>query len=206
MERTILHVDINNCYASIECLHNPSLCGRPVAVGGNAQERHGIILAKNYQAKDFGVAVGQTLWEAKEKCPELVILPPNYDLYFKYSGYIREIFNMYTDMVEPFGIDEAWLDVSDSRLLFGGGSEIAEEIRSRVKRELGVTVSIGISFNKVFAKLGSDMKKPDAITVLSRNNYKQLAWPLPVENLLYVGSATKTKLYSKGIRDRKSVV
>lgn len=200
MERTILHVDINNCYASIECLHNPSLCGRPVAVGGNAQERHGIILAKNYQAKDFGVAVGQTLWEAKEKCPELVILPPNYDLYFKYSGYIREIFNMYTDMVEPFGIDEAWLDVSDSRLLFGGGSEIAEEIRSRVKRELGVTVSIGISFNKVFAKLGSDMKKPDAITVLSRNNYKQLAWPLPVENLLYVGSATKTKLYSKGIR------
>ena len=108
MERTILHVDINNCYASIECLHNPSLAGKPVAVGGNAEERHGIILAKNYQARDYGVKVGQALWEAREKCPNLIILPPNYELYLKYSGYIREIFNLYTDMVEPFGIDEAW--------------------------------------------------------------------------------------------------
>lgn len=200
MERTILHVDINNCYASIECLHNPSLAGKPVAVGGNAEERHGIILAKNYQARDYGVKVGQALWEAREKCPNLIILPPNYELYLKYSGYIREIFNLYTDMVEPFGIDEAWLDVSGSRLLFGSGPKIADEIRRRVKSELGVTVSVGVSFNKVFAKLGSDMKKPDAVTVLDRNNYKQLVWPLPVGDLLYVGSATKRKLYSKGVR------
>lgn len=200
MERTILHVDINNCYASIECLHHPSLAGKPVAVGGNAAERHGIILAKNYQARDFGVKVGQPLWEAREKCPNLIILPPNYDLYLKYSNYIKEIFNLYTDMVEPFGIDEAWLDVSGSRLLFGGGPEIAEKIRRKVKSELGVTVSIGVSFNKVFAKLGSDMKKPDAITVLSRHNYKRLIWPLPIENLLYVGNATKKKLNGKGIR------
>lgn len=200
MERTILHVDINNCYASIECLHNPSLAGKPVAVGGSVEERHGIILAKNYQARDFGVKVGQTLWEAREKCPELIVLPPNYELYLKYSQYIREIFNIYTDMVEPFGIDEAWLDVSGSRALFGSGCSIAEEIRQRVKSELGVTVSIGVSFNKVFAKLGSDMKKPDAITILDRSNYKALVWPLPVQDLLYVGSATKRKLYDKGIR------
>lgn len=200
MERTILHVDINNCYASIECLHNPELAGKAVAVGGDVQARRGIILAKNYKAKDYGVQVGQALWEARQKCPELVIVPPNYPLYLKYAQYIRKIFVSYTDMVEPFGIDEAWLDVSGSRELFGEGRKIAEDIRMRVKNELGVTVSIGVSFNKVFAKLGSDIKKPDAITILDKQHYQKLIYPLPVENLLYVGKATQRKLYDRGVR------
>lgn len=200
MERTILHVDINNCYASIECLHNPKLAGKPVAVGGDVQARRGIILAKNYKAKDYGVQVGQALWEARQKCPELVIVPPNYALYLKYARYIRDIFASYTDMVEPFGMDEAWLDVSGSLSLFGKGEKIAEDIRRRVKSELGVTVSIGVSFNKIFAKLGSDIKKPDAVTVLDKQHYQKLIYPLPVENLLYVGKATQRKLYDRGVR------
>lgn len=197
-QRSILHVDINNCYASIEILHHPKLHGHPVAVGGDVSARHGIILAKDYIAKKHGVQVGQALWEAKQLCPNLIIVPPNYDLYLRVSRLLRNIFLDYTDQVEPFGLDEAWLDVTGSKLL-GTGEEIAEEIRERVKKELGISVSIGVSFNKIFAKLGSDMKKPDAITVITKENYQEIVWPLPAQDLLGVGSATKKKLYSMGV-------
>lgn len=199
MERAILHVDMNACYASIECLHNPEIRELPVAVGGDVEARHGIILAKNQLAKKYGVTTGEALWQAKQKCPKLVIIKPHYDLYLRFSSLAREIYMSYTDQVEPFGLDECWLDVSGSTHLFGSGEAIADEIRERVKSELGITVSVGVSFNKVFAKLGSDMKKPDAVTVLTRENYKERVWPLPVSDLLYVGRATTRKLNSYGI-------
>ena len=197
--RAILHVDMNNFYASVECLHNPSLRGKAVAVGGDVEARHGIILAKNYEAKAFGIKTGETLWQARLKCPSLVIVPPHYDRYLRFSRLAREIYNEYTDQVEPFGLDECWLDVTGSQRIKGEAAQIAEEIRGRVKDELGVTVSIGVSYNKVFSKLGSDMKKPDAITTLTHENYRELAWPLPAEDLLYVGPATKRKLYLRGV-------
>ena len=197
--RAILHVDMNNFYASVECLHNPSLRGKPVAVGGDVEARHGIILAKNYQAKAYGIKTGEALWQARQKCPGLVIVPPHYDRYLRFSRLAREIYDGYTDQVEPFGLDECWLDVTGSRRIRGEATQIAEEIRERVKEELGVTVSIGVSYNKVFAKLGSDIKKPDAVTVLTPENYRERAWPLPAEELLYVGPATKRKLYLRGV-------
>ena len=197
--RTILHADINNCYASIEILHHPKLRGHPVAVGGDVEARHGIILAKDYIAKEYGVKVGQALWEARQLCPQLIIVPPNYRLYLRVSGLMRKIFEDYTDQIEPFGLDESWLDVTGSIGILGSGETIAEEIRRRVKKELGVTVSIGVSFNKIFAKLGSDMKKPDAITVISRENFQEKVWPLPAEDLLGVGHATKRKMHNMGI-------
>ena len=197
--RTILHVDVNNCYASIEICFRPELRGKPVAVGGDVEARHGIILAKSQEAKKFGVQTGEALWQAKQKCPGLIILPPNFPLYLHYSRRLREIFNSYTDQVEPFGLDECWLDVTGSTHLFGSGPVIAETIRQRVKKELGVTVSIGVSWNKIFAKLGSDMKKPDAVTVITGDDFKQKVWPLPASDLLYVGRATARKLYSRGI-------
>lgn len=199
MERTILHVDMNACYASIECLHNPSIRDLPVAVGGDVEARHGIILAKNQQAKRYGVITGEALWQARQKCPRLVIIKPHYDLYLRFSAMARAIYSSYTDQVESFGLDECWLDISGSTHLFGDGATIAEEIRERVKRELGITVSIGVSYNKVFAKLGSDLKKPDAVTVLTQENYRERVWPLPVADLLYVGRATARKLNGYGI-------
>ena len=198
-ERTILHVDMNGCYASIECFHNPSIRALPVAVGGNVEARHGIILAKNENAKKYGIKTGEALWQAREKCPGLVIVQPHYDLYLRYSRLARRIYGDYSDQVEPFGLDEAWVDVTESRHLRGSGMEIGEEIRQRVKDELGVTVSVGVSFNKVFAKLGSDYKKPDAVTEFTRQNFKERVWPLAAEELLYVGPATKKKLYDRGI-------
>ena len=198
-ERCILHVDINNCYASIETLHRPELRGKPVAVGGDVEARHGIILAKSNEAKKYGVKTGEALWQARQKCPNLIILKPDYALYLRFSRLIRGLFSAYTDQVEPFGLDEAWLDVTGSTHLFGTGVKIAEDIRQRVKKELGVTVSVGASFNKIFAKLGSDMKKPDAVTVITREDYKQKVWPLPAEELLYVGRATQRKLNSRCI-------
>lgn len=199
MDRSILHCDCNSFYASVEALHRPSLRDKPLAVGGDVEQRHGIILAKNDIAKRYQIKTGEALWQARQKCPDLVIVPPNYPLYLRYSKLCREIFMEYTPQVEPFGIDEAWLDVTGSTGIFGGGPQIAEEIRRRIRYELGITVSIGVSFNKIFAKLGSDCKKPDAVTVISRDNYKDVAWPLPASDLLYVGPATRRKLASRYI-------
>lgn len=197
MDRSILHVDINNCYASIECRLNPALKGKCVAVSGNVEERHGIILAKNEAAKAMGVKTGETIWQAKLKCPELVTVPPHYDIYLRFSQAAHKIYDRYTDRIEPFGIDECWLDVTCTRRNI---KEVADEIRETVKKELGITVSVGASFNKIFAKLGSDMKKPDGTTVIGRNDFKEKIWCLPVSDLLYVGRSTARKLASKGIK------
>lgn len=188
-QRVILHADMNNFYAGVECHHRPEIRNEPVVVGGDEELRHGIVLAKNYIAKAAGVRTGEALWQARDKCPGLVVLPPNYPLYLRYAKLARRIYSDYTAQIEPFGLDEAWLDVSGDN-----GELIANEIRGRIKFELGVTASVGVSFNKVFAKLGSDIKKPDATTVISSENYQGVVWPLPVEDLLYVGSATKQKL------------
>ena len=199
MKRTILHSDMNNCYASIELLHRPELRGKPLAVGGDPEARHGIILAKDQFAKKAGVKTGMALWQAKQVCPDIVFVPPRMDLYLRFSRLAHEIYSDYTDRQEAFGIDESWLDVTESCSLKGSGEKIAEEISRRIKKELGITVSIGVSWNKIFAKLGSDYKKPDAITVINQENYKNIVWPLPVEDLLFVGRATKKKLNKLGI-------
>lgn len=192
--RTILHSDLNNFYASVESLFHPEYAGCPLVVCGKVEDRHGIVLAKNMIAKKAGVKTGMVLFEAKKFCPNLVCIEAHHDLYLKYSRAVRKIYLEYTDQVEPFGIDEAWLDVTHSNACGGDGYKIAEEIRKRVKEEIGLTVSIGVSFNKVFAKLGSDMKKPDAVTVISKDNFKNKVWGLPASDLLYVGRATKDKL------------
>ena len=199
-ERTILHIDMNNFYASVECLLDPGLRDKPVAVCGDKEERRGIVLAKNYLAKEVGVKTGEAIWEAKIKCPDLVTVPPRFDEYVKYSRLAREIYERYTDMIEPFGIDEVWADVTGSRRLFGDGPTIADKIRETVKRELGLTVSVGVSFNKVFAKLGSDMKKPDAVTVITKENFREKIYGLPASALLGVGRSTEKNLASVGIR------
>ena len=199
MERIILHSDMNAFYASVECLYHPEIRDKPVAVCGDEKQRHGIVLAKNQHAKRFGVATGDAIWQAKNKCPDLVIVPARYDLYLQFSKAARKIYERYTDQVESFGLDECWLDVSGSTRLFGTGPEIAQEIRSIMKRELGVTVSVGVSWNKIFAKLGSDYKKPDAVTVITKENFHDVVWPLPVSDLLYVGPATTKKINQIGI-------
>lgn len=198
-DRIILHCDLNNFFASVSLLSNPTLYDMPVAVCGSAEERHGIVLAKNERAKAYGVKTAEAVWEAKRKCPELVILAPDYKKYKEYSEKAKRIYEDYTDLIEPFGIDECWLDVTGSTMLFGSGEEIAEKIRRRIKAELGITVSIGVSFSKIFAKLGSDMKKPDAVTVLSRENYAERVLPLPVEDLLFVGKSTAERLKEAGV-------
>ena len=198
--RSVLHIDMNACYASIECLYDPSIRNLPVAVGGNVEARHGIILAKNQIAKRFGVKTGEALWQAKQKCPELHIVPPHFDRYLRFSRMAREIYADYTDLVEPFGLDEVWCDVTGTQKLRERGMEaLANEIRERVKFELGITVSVGASWNKIFAKLGSDYKKPDAVTVFTPENYRDKVWPLPAADLLGVGRATERKLASRGI-------
>lgn len=200
MERVILHSDLNNFYASVECLDNAALRGKPVAVCGDPALRQGIVLAKSYEAKAFGVATGQAIWEARSRCPGLVIVPPRYDRYLELSRQVRELYLQYTDQVEPFGLDESWLDVGGSAALFGDGKQIADTLRRRVRGELGLTVSVGVSFNKVFAKLGSDYKKPDATTVISRENWRSIVWPLPVGDLLYVGGAVQKLLGQYGVK------
>ena len=197
--RTILHSDLNNFYASVECRRRPELAGKPVIVCGSKEDRHGIVLAKNMLAKSCGVRTGDVIWEAKRKCPGVVEIPADFPEYLRFSKKVRRIYERYTDRVEAFGIDECWLDVTESLSLFGSGREIAEEIRNSVKSELGVTVSVGVSYNKIFAKLASDLKKPDAVTVISAENYREVVWSLPAEELLYVGKATKRKLNGVGI-------
>lgn len=194
MTRTILHSDMNNCYASIERKLNPSLVGKRLVVCGSVEDRHSIVLAKSYEAKAFGIKTGDSLFEAKMKCPSLVAVKPHYDEYFKFSKLAHKIYYSYTNQVEPFGLDECWLDVTGSEKLFGSGETIAHEIKERIKKELGITVSIGVSYNKIFAKLGSDLKKPDAVTVISKNDFKEIVWPLSTDAIIGIGSKTKKKL------------
>lgn len=194
MTRTILHSDMNNCYASIERKLNPSLVGKRLVVCGSVEDRHSIVLAKSYEAKAFGVKTGDSLFEAKMKCPGLVAVKPHYDEYFKFSKLAHKIYYSYTNQVEPFGLDECWLDVTGSEKLFGSGETIAHEIKELIKKELGITVSLGVSYNKIFAKLGSDLKKPDAVTVISKNDFKEIVWPLSTDAIIGIGSKTKKKL------------
>ena len=198
-QRVILHSDMNSFYASVEMMLDPSLRGKAVAVCGSVEDRHGIVLAKSELAKRAGVKTGMVCWEARQKCPDLVVVPPQYDEYIKYSRLAHEIYYRFTDMVEPFGMDECWLDVTGSRYQCGTGMEIAEQIRTATREELGLTVSVGVSFNKIFAKLGSDMKKPDAITEITPENFRDKVWPLAASELIYVGRATETKLTRYGI-------
>ena len=198
-DRVILHSDINSCYATIEHFHHPELAGKPLAVGGDPEARHGIVLTADYLAKKKGVKTGMALWQAKQVCPEITFVQPNMDLYLRFSRMAHEIYSEYTDLQEPYGIDECWLDVTDSKIIKGDGLTIAKEISERMKKELGVTVSIGVSFNKIFAKLGSDYKKPDAITTMYKEEFKTKAWKLPVSDLLYVGRATNSKMQKYGI-------
>ena len=198
-ERTILHSDMNCFYASVEMMLDPSLRGKAVAVCGSTENRHGIVLAKSELAKKAGVRTGMVNWEARQRCPDLIMVKPQYEQYLKYSELARNIYQRYTDQVEPYGMDECWLDVGGSRSVCGSGMDIAESIRKTVKEELGLTVSIGVSFNKMFAKLGSDMKKPDAITEIRKAEFKEKIWPLPASDLLFVGRATTAKLEQYGI-------
>lgn len=198
--RVILHSDMNCFYASVEMMLNPSLRGKPVAVCGSTEDRHGIVLAKSQKAKEAGVKTGMVNWEAKKCCPGLIVVPPQYDQYLKYSKLARAIYGRFTDLVEPYGMDECWLDVTESSYVGGDGMEIAEKIRRTIREELSLTVSIGVSFNKIFAKLGSDLKKPDAITEISEANFQEKIWPLPASDLLYVGPRTNEKLAKYGIR------
>lgn len=194
MSRNILHCDMNNFYASVECMLDPSLKARPVAVCGSVEERHGIVLAKNYKAKAFDVKTGDAVWQAKQKCPDLVVVPPHYEEYIKYSKLARSVYGRFTDQVEPYGMDECWLDISGTEGIYGSPEAVANKIRETIKFELGLTISVGVSFNKVFAKLGSDMKKPDAVTVINEDSFRETIWGLPASDLLGVGRATKKVL------------
>ena len=200
MDRVILHCDMNGFFASVELLDYPQLKDKPMAVCGSPENRHGIILAKNEIAKKYGVVTAETLWQARKKCPELQVVPPHHDKYKHYSRMINDIYLRFTDMVEPFSVDESWLDVTASRQLFGTGREIADTIRQTVKKELGLTLSAGVSFNKIFAKMGSDYKKPDATTVITRENFRNILWPLDIREMFFVGKATADKLHEYGIK------
>ena len=198
MERTILHSDINSCYASIEKLFDPSLEGRPFAVCGDKELRHGIVLSKDDKAKAAGVKTGMAIWQAKQLCPELAVVPTHFDRYEKYTAMVRKIYAEYTDLVEPFGMDECWLDITGC-VACPDALKTADEIRQRVKEEIGITVSVGVSWNKIFAKLGSDYKKPDAVTVIDKTHFKDMIWPLPTSELLMVGRSTSRNLHRMGI-------
>lgn len=198
--RYILHSDLNNFYASVECMINKDIRNKAVVVVGDVEKRHGIVLAKNYIAKSYGIKTGDTVWEAKNKClEELVTVPTHFELYKKISEYVKDIYRSYSDRVESFGIDEAWIDITSRVQNFNEAEKLAHEIRLRVLEEVGITVSIGVSFNKVFAKLGSDYKKPNAVTVISDQNFKDIVWKLPCEDLIMVGNHTKEKLNKNNI-------
>ena len=200
MERVILHCDLNNFYAAVECLHHPEYRTLPLAVGGDVEKRHGIILAKNGLAKAYGIKTGEAIWQAVNKCPKLLVVKPNFTQYLRFSRLVRSLYSEYTDQIESFGIDEAWLDVTHTIHLFKHTPQsLADELRQRIKNEFGITASIGVSFNKIFAKLGSDYKKPDATTLITRANMTTIVHPLPIADLLYVGPATTAKLNRLGI-------
>jgi len=199
MDRTILHCDMNAFFASVEELYDPRLRSGPMAVCGDPAGRHGIILAKNEQAKACGIVTAETVWQALKKCPSLMLVRPHHDRYRRYSAMVSEIYKRFTDLIEPFSIDESWLDVTGSIALFGDGRTIADEIRKIVREEIGLTLSAGVSFNKVFAKMGSDYKKPDATTVITRGNFRELLWPLPAARLFFVGRSTADRLEQIGI-------
>ena len=198
--RVILHCDANSFYASVEMLYDPSIRDKPVAVGGSVEDRHGIILTKNQLAKGYGIKTGEAIWQAKQKCPSLVCVPPDYPLYLRFGKKMRRLYEQYSDRVESFGLDEAWIDLTNPGVTIADGERIAQEIRRRVRTELGVTVSVGVSFNKIFAKLGSDMKKPDAVTVLPPEDFQERIWPLPVGELLFVGPSTQRRLAQMNVR------
>ena len=200
MSRNILHCDMNNFYASVECMLDPSIRNHPVAVCGSVEERHGIVLAKNYKAKAFDIKTGDAVWQAKQKCRDLVIVPPHYEEYIKYSKLARSVYSRYTDQVEPYGMDECWLDISGTEQIYGSAESVANKIRETIKFELGLTISVGVSFNKIFAKLGSDMKKPDAVTVIPQDSFREKIWNLPAADLLGVGRATQKVLDGYCIR------
>ena len=200
MSRVILHCDANSFYASVEMLYNPDIRDLPVAVGGSVEARHGIILTKNQKAKACGIKTGEAIWQAKQKCPELVCVPPDYPLYVRFSKKMRRLYEQYSDRVESFGLDEAWIDLTNPGVTIADGERVAQEIRERVKHELGITVSVGVSFNKIFAKLGSDMRKPDAVTVIPRSSFRERIWHLPAGELLYVGPSTRRRLARMNIQ------
>ena len=196
-DRAILHCDMNNFYASVECVLDPSLRGKPIAVCGSEKERHGIVMARNYEAKAYGVLTAEPVWQAKKKCKDLIVVDnPHFEMYSYYSEKAKDIYKRFTDYIEPMGLDECWLDVTNSILLFGEPKKIADTIRNTIKKELGLTISVGVSFNKTFAKLGSDLKKPDATTVISRDEFKKIVWPLPISDIIGVGRKT-AKLLNK---------
>lgn len=200
-ERVILHCDCNSFYASVELLHHPELLSVPVAVSGSVDDRHGIILAKNEPAKKYGIKTAETVWQARRKCPQLVLLAPHHSEYHKYYRIINAIYQNYTDRVEPFSIDESWLDITGSWHLFGKTPrEVADGIRTEVKETTGISISVGLSFNKYFAKMGSDYKKPDATTEITRENFKEILWPLPVSAMMFVGKRAAQSLGQMGIK------
>ena len=199
MGRRIMHIDFNGFFAAVECFYDPAIRAFPVAVTGDPEKRHGIVLAKNQLAKRFGVKTGEAIWQAKEKCPNLVCVAPHYDRYVHFSNLGRELYHEYSDLVEPFGLDENWVDVTGGTRDFREAIDLANEIRLRVYNEIGITVSVGVADNKIFAKLGSDLKKPDAVSAVLPDNYKQSVWKLPVEDLLMVGPSTKRRLNQFGV-------
>ncbi|SHK21071.1 DNA polymerase-4 [Hathewaya proteolytica DSM 3090] len=194
MDRAILHCDLNNFYASVECMLHPELKNEYIIVGGSEQDRHGIVLAKNNKAKACGIKTGEAVWQARQKCKGLVVVPPHHDEYAKYSKLVQNIYYKYTNLIEPFGIDECWLDVTGSTRLFGKPSDIAFKIKEEVKSQLGLTISVGVSYNKIFAKLGSDLKKPDAVTEISSRDFREKIWWLPASSMIGIGKSTKAKL------------
>lgn len=199
VDRLILHCDLNNFYASVECLKNPAYRDVPLGVAGNPEKRHGVILAKNELAKKYGVKTGDVIWEARQKAPGLVLVPPHFDDYMRISKYVFDLYTRYTPFVEPFGADECWLDCTGCESLYGDGRQIADTLRAVIRQETGLTISVGVSFNKVFAKLGSDLKKPDATTVIDRDNFRERLWPLPACEMLTVGRKTYDKLKKMNI-------
>ena len=199
MSRTILHLDANCFYAAVECLYHPSIRNKPVAVCGDPEARHGIVLTATYEAKRMGVHVGQAIWQARQTCPQLITVPPNYSLYIHFSQMMRQMWEEYSDRVESFGLDECWADVSSNAMDVRQGKLLADKLRNRVKNELGITISVGVANNKIFAKLGSDFKKPDGTTAIYPETFRETVWPLPAKDLLYVGPSTTKKLARLGI-------
>ena len=199
-ERTILHCDCNNFFASCECLERPELKTVPMAVAGDPEKRAGIVLAKNDLAKRAGVKTTDTIWQAREKCPGLVLVPPRHHLYSEISGKVNAVYREYTDFVEPASIDESYLDLTDCLAYYHKtGREFADMLRQRVREEIGITISVGVSYNKTFAKMGSDYKKPDATTVITKENFREILWVLPVTEMMFVGAAAGNRLIRAGI-------